>query len=698
MFDAPLDNLVQMQENLRRLQREKGEADDMLRNLISELQEVKEDNFDLRASMVLFETETKYENEKKMQKRVAALESNLSFMSAELQNAERAKLRAIKEVEELHQKRTIEIKRRDAERRLLANKQRKHATLVGASQSKRTSQYQAQYSQQTTRLPPAPVVETGVQTERTLGDEYGMDDSDNVREENAKLISYLLTGPSRDLLILLNGVVTVQATSSINQVPVEDRTQAPQRRFTSPPSHFSYGSSNNSLNESFQQSASGVKFSQSVFSQLAGKVSARAHASMISVSTENNALRNVVAASLPQELYDVLGKMMTGDVLAVALAPVFVKFLEASADIERTVMCSVIRVMYSVMHNSAHFRDFFQVALSPSGDSSSFVATNQQTPNSIEHPRIALSGLRYTSLNDYLSSRLNPDSKERNKLLLSLPAKTASEQRPICRKLMKALCRVINTNLKEMDVVKYGLCVLDFWADLGLTHSQAPTLEFKPLLTSNVIPSILAAPTSSFMLKTQAVGLLNKLLRMPEVLCEMQSEFKKSLLFHRCAKLLAHDGEQPSVEDAKNLRILKSQIVKLMLFIITNLPSEGIRFVLESTHGFPDEADGYRSIIFFLAQLLHFETFHARSTRDRKELLMDQNRMELIQDSFALLGLLSRYVDMRKQLGGDDQVQTFLGVLFFVSALANDNNSRNDSLVASSRALMAMIKIPGKDQ
>ncbi|KAG2923839.1 hypothetical protein PC114_g4665 [Phytophthora cactorum] len=547
MYGAPPDDRPPLQESLQRLQHEKSEADGMLRILTSKLREAEDDNFDLRASMSLFEAETKYESDKKereMQKRQAALESKLAFMSEKLQNAERVKLRAIKEVEELQQKHTIETKRRDAERRLMATRRRKHESFLAASQSMRMSQQLSQHSQQVIRPPPVPVVETAVQTDLNLGGEKGEGDSGGLKEENAKLL-----GENAQL------------------IPDDDRTQPLQGCHSSTPSQFVQGSSSNSLNDSMQQSASGVPFSQSVFSQLAGRASAQAHASILSVARENNATQNALATERARELYDVIGKMLAGDVSAVALAPVLVKYLAAPADLEWTVTCSVLRVMYSVMHHSLHFQHFLLVASSRSDDSSSSVARPQQNSNSIEHPRIALSGLRFTSLDDYLSARSDYESVVQSDLL---QLSTAEEQRQLRLKLMSALCRVIKNNLKEPAIVKDGLCVLGFWVDLGLTHRPALTPDFKTLV----------------------------LLRVREVFTEVETESKKSFLFNRCAKMLTNEGDF-SVEEAKNLRPLQHQIVKLLLSIATSFPAEGIRFVLESTHGLPGDADGYRIHLHF---------------------------------------------------------------------------------------------------
>ncbi|KAE9112021.1 hypothetical protein PF007_g11252 [Phytophthora fragariae] len=364
MNGAPLE--VQLREALRRW----GEADGLAQILRSKLQQEEEEKFELHSSMATFEAETRYESNKKereMQAEIAALKSKLSFTTSKLQNAGRVKLRIIKDMEELQQKQLVERKRRDAERRLLATKRRKHDSFI-ASQSMMMSQRQ---SQPPARPPPVPVVETAVQTELKLGGEGGKDGGNRLKEENARLVSYLLTGTSRDLLTLLNGTVAVSVGEDSKPSGDEDRTQPPQGYHSATPTQYFQGSSGNSLNDSLQQSASGVQFSQSVFSQVAGRASAQAHASLLSFAMETKAAQSTLTADRAQELYDVMGRMLAGDVSAVALAPVFVKYLAAPTDLEVSVICSVLRVMYSVIHHSVHFQHFLLVASSPSDESSS---------------------------------------------------------------------------------------------------------------------------------------------------------------------------------------------------------------------------------------------------------------------------------------------------------------------------------------
>ncbi|KAJ8544405.1 hypothetical protein ON010_g11862 [Phytophthora cinnamomi] len=612
----------------------------------------------------------------------------------------KTKVVAINEVEELQQKQLLERKRRDAERRLMATKRRKHESFMASQSMMMMSQMQSQsqsQSQQLARPPPAPVVETAVQTELKLSEEAGKDGGNKLKEENSRLMSYLLTGTSRDLLTLLNGTVPVSVDEDAKPHREEDRTQPPQGCHSATPSQYFQGSSGNSFSDSMQQSPGAVPFSQSVFSQVAGRASAQAHASLVSFAMETKAAQTTLATDRARELYDVMGKMLAGDVSAVVLAPVFVKYLTAPTDLEVPVICSVLRVMYSVIHHSTHFQHFLLVASSPSDESSSTSGGPQRGANSMEHSRISLPGLRFTSLDDYVSARTDYDSVVSN----DLAAEAASEQRQLRSKLLTGLCRVIKNNLKEPAVVKDGLSVLCLWVDLGLTHRPALTPDFKPLLASNVIPAILLAPKGLPIVKAHAVGLLSRLLRVPEIFAEIETESKKSLVFNRCAKMLASE-ENLSLDEVKNMRTLQHQIVKLLLSIITSFPSVGIRFVLESTRGFPSDSDGYRSVIYYLAQLLHQETFALRTAHSggdncvARQWQNDPFRLDLIHDAFALIGLLSRYVDLPSELSGDDQVQTFLAVLCFLSNLTQDDSGgvRNDSIVATARFLLAMMNLP----
>ncbi|CAI5741193.1 unnamed protein product [Peronospora farinosa] len=658
MSNVPRNDSAQLQEMLQRLQHEKSEVEGMMQILTSKLQEAQEENFDLHASMSLFETETRLEGDKKereMQNKISALESKLSFMSEKFQNAERAKLRVIKEVEDLQQKQRVENKRRDAERRLMATKRRKHESFLATSQSIAMTQQQVMKVS-------VPVMETSVQTENPVKEETERGHP-SLTKENARLISYLLTGTSRDLLTLLNGVAVVRSKDEAQENADVDRTQLPQGWHSSTPTQYL------------------TEFIRKLFEWL-----------VTAVIRWCPVLSECIFSKRARELYDVMGRMLTGDVSAVALVPVFIKYLTTLTDLEWTVMCSVLRVMYSVMHHSTHFQRFLTVESSSSDATSSTNAELQRNSNSMEHPRIVLPGLRFISLDEYLSAQSEYGSMAQNDLLQASAAEAAADQKEIRSKLMCALCRAVKSNIKEPVVVKDGLRVLCFWVDLGLAHGPALMPDFKPLLASNVISGILLAPKSIPTVKAQAVGLLSQLLRVPEIFIEVAAESKKILLFNRCVKMLLCEGNL-SRNEVSSVRAFQHQIVKLLLSIITLYPSEGICFVLESTHGLPGDPDGYRSVIYYLARLLDQETFEIRTGGESFEthaLLRDHFRLDLIQDAFALVGLLSRYVDLRSELGGDDQVHSFLAVLHFLSNLPHDGIRK---IAASARAFVIMMNL-----
>ncbi|CAH0519489.1 unnamed protein product [Peronospora belbahrii] len=439
---------------------------------------------------------------------------------------------------------------------------------------------------------------------------------------------------------------------------------------SSTPTQFLQSSLGNSLSGSMQQSPGSIPFSQSVFSQVAGRASTQAHALVLSAAMEANAMQTTLATEL------------------------LIDYLAVPTDLEWTVTCCVLRVMHAVMHHSIHFQHFLLVASSSSGVSSCANTDFQRNTNSIEHPRITLPGLTFTSLDDYLLTQSRYKSLVQSDLLQFSLAEAAVEQKQLWLRLLSALCRSVKNNIKKPVVVKSGLCVLCFWVDLGLAHWPALTPDFKPLLASNVIIGILLAPTSIPVIKAQALGLLSQLLRIPEIFAEVKTASKTNLLFNRCAKMLLCE-ENLSEDEASSVRALQHEIVKLLLSIITSFPSEGICFVLESTNGIPSDPDGCRSVIYYLARLLHQETFEIRTcgeSFDMYRLLNDHLRMELIQDAFALVGLLSRYVDLRNELGGDDCVQSFLAVVYFLSNLPH-TSPRNGSIVASARAFVGMTNL-----
>ncbi|RLN71202.1 hypothetical protein BBJ28_00017734 [Nothophytophthora sp. Chile5] len=706
----------------------------MVHILRTQVAEAKEEDYDLRSNIAAMAAEIQFESGKKeraMQAKATALESNVAFLSAKLQNAERVKLRAVHEAEEMQQKLMLERKRLDAEKRLLATKRRKQEGFLAASQSLMSQRQQQQ--QQPTRPPVKVVTETAVQTELQREGRSGEEDGNGFKEvtsrlivvviaalqfitftcrrfmcqcycpsqENAHLVSVLLTTFSRDLLVMLNGSATGSGGGG-NPSPAPNHSESAGASDSSTMTQLPQALSGTSNAHSMQQSPGGVPFSQSVFSQLAGRASAQAHASLLSFAIESNATQAMLATDRARELYDVIGRMLAGDVSAVALAPVFIKYLAAPTDLDHTVLSSVLRVTYSVMQHSEQFQQFLLVAMSPSDAPtcpSSVAGLPKSTvgTNSMEHPRISLTGLRYTSLDDYLSARKDQKSFAQDDTSQSAIVDTASEQRQLRAKLLSALCRVIKNNLNEPVVVEDGLCVLWFWVDLGLAHRPAFRLDFRPLLAANVIPAVVLAPKGPPGTKAHALGLLSQMLRFPEVFTEVEAETKKSLLFNRCAKMLDREGAL-SAHPASDVRKLQRQVVKLMLSITMSFPSVGIRFVLESTRGLPNDSDGHRSVVYYLAQLLGQETLGARITNAggasyaEQQLLRDHQRVGLIQDAFTLMALLARYVDLPNELDGDDRVQGFLAVLHFLSTSKLEEGG-NDAIATTARALIAMVNL-----
>ncbi|CAI5742534.1 unnamed protein product [Hyaloperonospora brassicae] len=706
---------------MQHLQGEKGQVDGLLQLLRAKLEDVEEENFDLRASMALFETETRLESDKReraMQIQVTALESELAFLSEKLQTVERVKQRATREVEALQQKQLVEAKRRDAERRLRATKRRKQVTAIPASQ---TSTATTPLSQQLQQQLSVSVADTGVQTELDLHEARESDSSRSSRAvlkaSNARVVSRLLTGPSRDLLTLLHGALAAERAQdgAVNERHTSQKSSGRKNPHSnnsnsssSSPTQFLQSSlGHSSSNESLQCSptcatggaSAGLVFSQSVFSQVTTRPIAPQASSMPSTELleTTQALQKTAATDRAKELYDVMGKMLSGDVSVVALAPVFVKYFAAWKELERPVLCSVLRVLYAVMHHSADFQRFLLVASAPFGATVSLNAGYQSGAGSVEHPRIALSGLRFSSLGEYLSARAERVSVAQNDLLELSETESTTAHNELRHKLMGALCRVIEGNIKEAAVVMDSLRVLCVWADLAFAHYSALVPDFKPLLASKSIPCILMTAESDLTVKAQALSLLSQLLRVPEVFAEVKIESKQSLLFHRCAKMLSCNKSDLSMEKACNMRAFQHEIVKVFWTAVTSFPSEGIRFVLESTYGPYSDVDGHRSILYHLVQLLDQETFEARTSGDNgvvQELVSDRIRWGLTQDAFALLGLLSRYVDLQIELGGDGHVQSFLAVLSFLSNLTHED-VQMDSVVVSARALIALMTLSG---
>lgn len=539
-------------------------------------------------------------------------------------------------------------------------------------------------------------------------------------QENAELLSKLMNSFSRDLLTLFNGANGV--VSGISGDGSNNDTTAATLSSRPPiPTVAAVAMLHNTQHSS--GSGGTQVFSQSVFSQMAGQAQAQAQASMLSFAMETNLSQAAFATERAKDLYDTLGKMLNGETTVLALAPVFIKYLAAPTDLDVDVLSSVMRVMYFVMHHSERFQRFLLMSASPEATSSSSAIPSRHattaSSNLMDHPRISLPGLKFASLDDYLASR-NDDNKAIDDDEPS-SAESASELKQQRSKLLSALCRVIRNYVNQFKVVENGLCVLSFWVDLGIANSSSAQPDFKPLLTGNVIQDILLAPKGSPLLKCKALNLLTQLLHFQDIFPEIEASAKKSLLFNRCAKMLVSSSQQPSSSSmetatansaARDTRMLQLQIVHVLLAIALSFPSNGIRFVLEATRGHANDADGHRSIIYYLVQLLHNETFEVRIAKcsstttntsssigdcaAEQQLLGDPLRMSLVRDAFLLLSLLVRYVDLGSELDGAEHEPAFLSVLQLLSGKQfdgdddQDESERDDSVSKTARALIAM--------
>lgn len=161
-------------EKLAQLERAKGEAEGLVQILREKLREAEEENWNVQATVATAIAEIEFLSKKKeqnMSKQVASLESNLAFVTQQLKTAERVKLVALREVDDMKQKQTLEQKRLEAEKRLLATKKRKHESIViAASQTIRMAATRQPVFQVSQASQPLPVVTatatTAVQTEQ----------------------------------------------------------------------------------------------------------------------------------------------------------------------------------------------------------------------------------------------------------------------------------------------------------------------------------------------------------------------------------------------------------------------------------------------------------------------------------------------------------------------------------------------------
>lgn len=531
-----------------------------------------------------------------------------------------------------------------------------------------------------------------------------------------------MTTSSRDLLTLFNGASG--APTSVATAIDGAETVA------KPPTPTASGLLASSPHTTGSAATQPIGLSQSVFSQLAGQAQAQAQASLLSFAIETNLSHAAFATERARELYDTLAKMLHGEATSLALAPVFTKYLAAPDDLDADVLSSVLRLLYFVMHHSERFQRFLLVSsttaasssasdaasaalatsgIGPFGASSSSGTTASPSAGLMDHPRISLPGLRFASLDEYLAAQTE------HTVLAEAPASAerASALKQERAKLLSALCRVVRNYVNQSVVVEHGLCVLSFWVDLSLA-APATQPDFTPLLTGNVIQDIVLAPKSSARTKCHALALLSQLLLVRDMFPVIDASAKKSLLFNRCAQMLAtgsshvreseagggprtpgapvpstsHSGGS-SVQDMQQLQL---QIVHVLLAITWSFPSTGVRFVLDATRGSASDGDGHRSAVYYLVQLLHHETFALRTIGSSHQQQDNALSARLVRDAFTLLGQLARYVDMSTELDGAEHEHTLLGVLELLSSKQFDAAS-SDAVSKTASALVSLISI-----
>lgn len=478
-----------------------------------------------------------------------------------------------------------------------------------------------------------------------------------------------MNSPSRDLLALLNG-----SSNSTNKPedPVKEGSDESSPAVTG-----------NTLSQAAAESADGdvdmdmvgstpsVGFSQSVFSQIADQAQAQARASMLSFAMETNVTKTAFMNERATELYDILADMLQGKGNVLALTPVFIKYLTAPTDLDPPVLSSVMSVLYSVIHHSKRFRQFL---LSSTG--SGIQTRTSHASSSLQHPRITLPGMHFSSLEDYLASKRGPAVES----TAAEDMTTDKAQQRI--KLLSALCRVIKNNLNQSKVVDHALCVFSIWVDLALL-SPSFACDFTSLLNTHVLQEIMMSPKSVPRTKCMALNLMTQLLRFPDLFHELEASAKKSFLFNRCAMMLS----QSETAWTREVQLLQQHIIQLFLAIIMAYPSTGTRFVLENTRGDTSDANGYRGVVFHVTQLLDRCTRDMRlASRTTSPLCADddkdrQNKLQvaLTRDAFILTGLLVPYVDLSVELDGADHEHAFLSVLYLLSSTRLDYKN-NDSI------------------
>ncbi|KAJ0401604.1 hypothetical protein ATCC90586_007046 [Pythium insidiosum] len=736
----PQDDIRRVYEQLARLQREKGEADGMVQILHSKLAEAEETNFDLRANMATIEAEIKFEskkNEEQMQRQVASLESKLSFLHEQLKNAERTKLRALRELEELQQKHVLEQKRLDAEKRLLATKKRKHeSALLAASQSLMTRMSQLERPQTPMAVAGAPQIASAWSQATSTsaagkaphaGPSVASDavqtdppnEKDRVVQENLALLGRLFDTAGRDLLVLFKG-------SSEAAIPTQSEAQ--EGDTAADPATAPVDIRASQIGAPSEPSTT-IGFSQSVFSQIAGHAQAQVHASLVSFAKEATLTQAVYANERAQDLHDALAEMIHGDSTAMALTPVLIRYLAAPTDLDAVVLSSVLRVLYFVMLYSDPVQQFLLLS-SSSASASSSSARSEDTSSraskaSMRHPRISIIAddcemsdddsaampLRYASLSEYLTSRREDPARVVD--ATSSPEQL-SERMQLRAKLMSALCRVIRNNLNDAAIVENGLGVLELWVDISAAARAMHSPEFRSLVTGNVIQEVVLAPKGvALALKIKTLSLLAQLVPFRDAFVEIDASARRTLLFNRCAKLLMFNASTaataaapaaanatssaPSTPLPVDVRRLQHMVVRVLLAIILAYPSTGVRFVLETTrgqHGDPHDEHSY-SVVFYLAELLHHETFEARTLGNDgvERLRADAARLALVQDAFALMALLVRYVDLSVELNGADREWAFQGVLYLLRSGKFDRQG-NDTISKTAAAILSLTGAP----
>ncbi|TYZ65831.1 hypothetical protein PybrP1_001558 [[Pythium] brassicae (nom. inval.)] len=698
---GPPKVVAQLQKRLAQLTREKGEADGMAQILHARLAEAEEEIFELRADAVATRAEAEFagrEQAETLRQQLAGAESRLGFLTDQLRTAERVKLRAVRELDEFKERQLVETKRLEAERRRLASARRnQESVLLAASQRLQSQASQLSLSQAAAAAAAASPTRAAVTatSPATIPTESPKDAPPGYAQENAELLTKLLNTSARDLLTLFNGGASAAPPT---------------------PTNGSAAVAAALRDAGGGDSQAAAAFSQSVFSQLAGQAHAQAQASRLTFAIETSQSQVALASERARELYDTLARMLRGAASVLALAPAFVKYLAAPRDLDAAVLSSVMRVMYIVMHHSERFQRFLLVSGSSSSSSSSSSASDASTANGgaepvassaalLEHPRVSLPGLKFASLDEYLAATAEPELADDE----PASAESATELKQQRARLLSALCRVVRNNAHQPAVVEDGLCVLSFWVDLGAA-APATQPDFKPLLSGHVIQDILLAPKSPPRVKRQALSLLAQLLQFPDMFPEVAASAKKSLLFNRCAQMLVTGAPRGAggtggsaisacdatndVAAARDMRALQLQVVHVLLAIVTCFPSTGVRFVLDATRGLADDADGHRSAVFYLAQLLHHETFplrvaacvhSARASSDD-----DGLRDQLVRDAFTLLSLLVRYVDLSTELDGAEHEHAFLSVLRLLGAGHFDADG-NDSVSKTAAALAALF-------